>query len=129
MPYVQASAKINVLLQAYISRLNLEGFSLASDMVYVKQSAGRIMRALFEISLKRGWAAVAEKCLKWCIMIERRVWATQSALRQFKALPDEIIRKLEKKDLTIDRLYDLDSHEAPILLPYSLHVLFTTFNL
>jgi len=108
----EASAKINVLLQAYISRLNLEGFSLASDMVYVKQSAGRIMRALFEISLKRGWASVAEKCLKWCIMIERRTWSTQSALRQFKVLPDEVIKKLEKKDLTIDRLYDLDTHEV-----------------
>jgi pre-mRNA-splicing helicase BRR2 len=29
--------KINVLLQAYISRLKLEGLSLSSDMVYVRQ--------------------------------------------------------------------------------------------
>lgn len=106
-----ASAKINVLFQSYVSRLSLDGFSLASDMVYVKQSAGRIMRALFEIALKRGWAAVAEKCLKWCQMIERRMWSTQSPLRQFKALPADIIKKLEKKDLTVERLYDLDSHE------------------
>ncbi|KAK9919282.1 hypothetical protein M0R45_027889 [Rubus argutus] len=57
------SCKINVLLQAYISQLKLEGLSLASDMVYVTQSAGRLLRALFEIVLKRGWAQLAEKAL------------------------------------------------------------------
>lgn len=45
--------KINILLQAYISRFRLEGYDLNSDMVYVTQSASRIMRALFEICLKR----------------------------------------------------------------------------
>ena len=30
------SAKINVLLQAYISQLKLEGLSLSSDMVFMK---------------------------------------------------------------------------------------------
>ena len=34
-------AKINVLLQAYISMLKLEGFALVADMVFVQQSAGR----------------------------------------------------------------------------------------
>ncbi len=29
--------KVNVLLQAYISQLKLEGFALMSDMVYVTQ--------------------------------------------------------------------------------------------
>jgi pre-mRNA-splicing helicase BRR2 len=33
------SAKINVLLQAYISRLKLEGLSLSSDMAYIIQVA------------------------------------------------------------------------------------------
>ena len=33
----EPSAKINVLLQAYISRLKLEGLSLGSDMVYIRQ--------------------------------------------------------------------------------------------
>ena len=49
------AAKINVLLQAYISGLKLDGFVLVSDMVYVK-SDGRILRVIFEICLKRGWA-------------------------------------------------------------------------
>lgn len=106
-----SSAKINVLLQAYVSRLNLDGFSLASDMVYVKQSAGRVMRALFEIALKRGWALLAEKALKWCQMIDRKMWSTQSPLRQFGKLPADILKKLEKKQMTVDRMFDLDSHE------------------
>lgn len=37
----EPAAKINVLLQAYISQLKLEGFALVADMVYVHQSAGR----------------------------------------------------------------------------------------
>lgn len=50
----ESSAKINVLLQAYISQLKLEGFALMADMVYVTQSACRLLRAIFEIVLHRG---------------------------------------------------------------------------
>ncbi|CAF0968819.1 unnamed protein product [Rotaria sordida] len=37
----EPSAKINVLLQAYISQLKLDGFALMADMIYITQSAGR----------------------------------------------------------------------------------------
>jgi pre-mRNA-splicing helicase BRR2 len=115
----EPSAKINVLLQAYISKLKLEGFSLVSDMVYVTQSAGRIMRALFEIALRRGWAQLAERCLSFCMMIEKRMWSTQSPLRQFgRAVPEEVIKKLEKKDFTMERLYDLNAQELGELVRY-----------
>ena len=33
----EPSAKVNVLLQAYISQLKLEGFAVAADMVFVAQ--------------------------------------------------------------------------------------------
>lgn len=72
-------AKINVLLQAYISRLKLDGFVLVADMVFVQQSAGRfvcclcqalfrlitpsLLRAMFEI-LKRGWAIPGKAALE-----------------------------------------------------------------
>lgn len=114
----EPAAKINVLLQAYISQLKLEGFSLMSDMVYVTQSAGRIMRCLFEITLKKGWANVAERCLNYCKMIEHRLWLSQSPLRQFKDLPIEAIRKIETKELTLDRLYALNSSEIGNLIRY-----------
>ena len=47
--------------QAYISRLKLEGLALGSDMQYIRDSAGRLMRCLFEICLKRGWANLTEQ--------------------------------------------------------------------
>lgn len=112
----EPSAKINVLLQAYVSKLKLEGLSLTSDMVFITQSAGRLMRALFEIVLKRGWAQLAEKALKWCKMINRRMWSVQTPLRQFHGLSNDILMKLEKKDLAWDRYYDLSSQELGELI-------------
>ena len=92
----EPSAKVNVLLQAYISRLKLEGFALVADMTYIQQSACRLMRCLFEVALKRGWAALANKTLTICKMVERRTWGSQCPLRQFNSIPEVIIRKLEK---------------------------------
>ncbi len=60
-------------VQAYISQLKLEGFALVSDMVYVTQSAGRLMRAIFEVCLHRGWAQLSERAHMLCKMIDRRM--------------------------------------------------------
>ena len=69
----EPSAKVNVLLQAYISQLKLDGFALMADMVFITQSAGRLMRAIYEIVLHRGWAQLADKCLTLCKMINKRM--------------------------------------------------------
>jgi len=103
----EPSAKVNALLQAYISNLNLEGFALVADMTFVRQSAARLCRALFEIALRRKWASAAEKALRLCKMVERRLWLSQCPLRQFKGVPETIVRKLEKKEIAWDRYYDL----------------------
>ena len=58
--------KINILLQAYISRARMDSFSLTADMMYVSQNAPRICRALFEICLRRSWSTVAELALTLC---------------------------------------------------------------
>ncbi|GJU87670.1 DExH-box ATP-dependent RNA helicase DExH12-like protein [Tanacetum coccineum] len=47
-------------------------------------SAGHLMRALFEIVLKQGWAPLAEKALNLCKMINKRIWSVQTPLRQFQ---------------------------------------------
>jgi pre-mRNA-splicing helicase BRR2 len=93
----EPSAKVNVLLQAYISQLKLEGLALMADMVYVTQSAARLMRAIHEIVLHSGWAQLADKALSLCKMIDRRMWQSMSPLRQFKRIPDEVVKKIEKK--------------------------------
>ncbi|KAG7292219.1 hypothetical protein NEMBOFW57_002254 [Staphylotrichum longicolle] len=104
----EPTAKINVLLQAYISRLKLDGLALMADMVYVTQSAGRILRAIFEISLKKGWASVAKLALNLCKMAEKRMWPTMSPLRQFPSCPVEIVRKAERIEVPFSSYFDLD---------------------
>eukprot|EP00916_Digyalum_oweni_P004984 GHVL01008895.1.p1 GENE.GHVL01008895.1~~GHVL01008895.1.p1 ORF type:complete len:2144 (+),score=476.12 GHVL01008895.1:34-6465(+) len=113
----EASTKVNILLQSYMSKLKLEGFATMSDMIYVQQSAGRIMRAIFEICLKRGWASLALRALNFFKMIDKRMWTSQSPLRQFNnSLSEEVLRKLEKKDFSWDRYYDLTSTELGELI-------------
>merc|ERR1719376_1629505 len=110
------SAKVNILLQAYISQLKLEGFALMADMVYVTQSAGRLMRAIFEIVLNRGWAQLTDKTMNLCKMIDKRMWQSMSPLRQFRKLPEEGIKKIEKKNFPFERLYDLNHNEIGELI-------------
>ncbi|KAL7671633.1 hypothetical protein ACOME3_006524 [Neoechinorhynchus agilis] len=112
----EPSAKVNVLLQAHISQLHLDGFSLASDMIYVTQSASRLVRALFEIVLSREWAQLAERCLNLAKMIDRRMWQSMCPLRQFKKIPEEIVRKLERKIIPWERFYDMGPHELGELI-------------
>ena len=112
----ESSAKISILLQAYISQLKLEGFALMADMVYVTQSAGRLIRAIFEIVLSRGWAQLADKCLSLAKMIDRRMWQSMCPLRQFKKIPEDVVKKIEKKNLPFERLFDLNPMELGELI-------------
>jgi pre-mRNA-splicing helicase BRR2 len=106
----EASAKVNILLQAYISRLRLDGFALVADMAFIQQSAARIMRALFEIALRRNWSSLAKLCLDMSNMVSYRIWRSQSPLRQFKNVPEVVARKLERKsDIEWARYNDLTS--------------------
>jgi len=63
--------------QSFISRLKLEGLALGSDMQYIRDSAGRLMRCLFEICLKRGWANLTDKSMALCKMVSKRMWGSQ----------------------------------------------------
>jgi len=109
----EPSAKVNVLLQSYISGLRLEGYALACDLVYVHQSANRIVRALFEICLAKGWARVAMLCLDLANMCEHRIWPAQSFLRQLKGSPisHTVLKKLERHNLSVDQFFELSPHE------------------
>lgn len=92
-------AKTNVLLQAYISRLKLEGFALNADMIYITQSAGRLLRALYEICLRKRWSRLSKILLTLTKSVERRIWQTNSPFRQFQGCPSEIIRRAEASSL------------------------------
>ncbi|CAN6670657.1 pre-mRNA-splicing helicase Brr2p [Trichomonascus vanleenenianus] len=103
----EPAAKINVLLQAYISRLKLDGFALMADMVYITQSAGRLLRAMFEICLRKGYAHATRMAFELCKIVENRLWLSNSPLRQFPNAPAEVIRKMETSRMPWSRYFDL----------------------
>lgn len=43
-------------------------------------------------------------------------WQSMSPLRQFRRIPDDVIKKMEKKSLAFERLYDLNHTEIGELL-------------
>ena len=112
----EPQAKINVLLQAYISRLKLDGLALMADLVYVTQSAGRVLRAIFEIALKKGWASVAKMSLELCKTAEKRMWPAMSPLRQFPqrseygapTISTDVVQRAERVDVPWTNYFDLD---------------------
>eukprot|EP01117_Protostelium_nocturnum_P007948 TRINITY_DN2836_c0_g2_i3.p1 TRINITY_DN2836_c0_g2~~TRINITY_DN2836_c0_g2_i3.p1 ORF type:complete len:1451 (-),score=559.69 TRINITY_DN2836_c0_g2_i3:47-4399(-) len=108
--------KVNILLQAYLSHAAIDGFSLVSDSAYVVQNISRLLRGLFEITLKKGWATVSLRLLTLCKMIDRRLWSFQHPLRQFPNVTNEILYKLEQKNCDIDKLTDMEAGEIGILV-------------
>lgn len=114
--------KINVLLQTYISRLKLEGFALMADMVYVTQSAGRLLRAIHQICLKKKWARLTSITLELCKFVERRMWNTNSPFRQFDKLASkEIIRATEASHLPFMSYFDLSAAELAEAINFKGH--------
>ena len=103
--------KVSILIQTYISRGNIEGFSLVSDLSYVSQNSGRIMRGLFDIAIKKAWSGMAAKLLTLSKSLSLQQWSFQHPLRQFSRLSHEIMEKLENKKLTLDRLRDMTENE------------------
>lgn len=110
-PPTDPLAKVNLLLQAYISKLSLDGFALVADLVYITQSAGRLLRAIHEIALKKNWALVARKTLDLCKMVERRMWLSSSPFRQFPDAPKEVVRASENAHLPFDSYFSLNASE------------------
>lgn len=102
-------AKINILLQCYISRKNLEGLPLMSEMVYIKDSAQRILRALYEICLVREYGRTARQFLQLYGMVLHRQWAVESPVRQVQGIlsaknVDAILPTLERLRVTWEEL-------------------------
>ncbi|CAH2075754.1 unnamed protein product, partial [Thlaspi arvense] len=104
----EPSAKINVLF-------HLRWSSLPKFVI----SNGWLMQPLFEVVLRRGWTQLAEKVLNLCKMISKRMWSVQTTrkmvskrmwsvqtpLQQFNGISNEILMKLEKRDIVWEHLY------------------------
>ncbi|KAF9624190.1 hypothetical protein IFM89_008128 [Coptis chinensis] len=111
--------KISILIQLYISRGSIDSFSLISDAAYISASLARIMRALFEICLRRGWSEMTSFMLKYCKAVDRQIWPDQHPLRQFdKDLSAEVLRKLEEREVDIHRLHEMEEKDIGLLIRY-----------
>ncbi|CAK9439905.1 uncharacterized protein LODBEIA_P40050 [Lodderomyces beijingensis] len=114
---VEPLAKINILLQTYVSRINLEGYALVADMIYIKQSADRILHALYELAILKKWSSLARYTLELSKSIKTRMWLSDSPLRQFGSLiPREIVRASESSHLPWSQYFHLTTEELAEVL-------------
>lgn len=86
-----STGKAFALITAWISRYPTEAasFGLASDLNYVGQNGGRLLRAAWEMARAQGWARAARACLALAVAFERRIWPHSSPLSQALLLPDD----------------------------------------
>ncbi|XP_029640230.1 activating signal cointegrator 1 complex subunit 3 isoform X1 [Octopus sinensis] len=112
-----APGKVNILIQSYVSRVSLENFSLVSDQAFVAQNAARIVRALFQIALRKGWPIMANRLLNLCKTIDKRQWQFENPLRQFQNnLPYEVLNKIEKANLSLEKMREMTSKEIGLMI-------------
>ncbi|KAF8563042.1 hypothetical protein P879_08608 [Paragonimus westermani] len=106
-------AKVNALLQGYISRHSPVCHPLASDMNYIHQKAGRLARYLFEISLRQGWSSCASTTLLLARVIEQRQWDGQTPLWQFAgASSHRLLQRVDEMELSVDRIRESEIYES-----------------
>nr|GEV18926.1 DExH-box ATP-dependent RNA helicase DExH14 [Tanacetum cinerariifolium] len=112
--------KVSILIQQYISRGSIDAFSLISDAAYINASLARIMRALFEICLRRGWCEMTSFMLDYCKAVDRQIWPHQHPLRQFdRDISLEILRKLEEQDIDLNHLQDMQEKDIGAMIRYA----------
>jgi replicative superfamily II helicase len=110
--------KVNILLQAFISNASITEFSLVSDSNYVAQNSIRILRAMFELSVMRGFCVAAEGLLDLCKSLEQRKWPFNHPLGQFSNLPFEVVEKLNGTGMVVDELREMTGSDIGRLIRY-----------
>ncbi|XP_060805871.1 activating signal cointegrator 1 complex subunit 3 [Amyelois transitella] len=108
--------KINILLQVYLSRGRVNGSSLQSDLNYISQNAVRIVRALFEITLRKNNAYMAGIYLKIAKMLELQLWDFHSDMRQFNCFNIETLERIEYPMLKPDQIREMEWQELGDLI-------------
>ncbi|KAF7683538.1 putative U5 small nuclear ribonucleoprotein [Astathelohania contejeani] len=102
--------KYVILLQLYLSNVNVEKYTLYCDISYISQNTSRILRALFEVSLQLCLSRTSKIILRYYKSIENRFFPYQTPLRQF--IKDKsLISEIEKKDIPLNILYRMTENE------------------
>uniref|UniRef100_A0A8D2P9T9 U5 small nuclear ribonucleoprotein 200 kDa helicase n=1 Tax=Zosterops lateralis melanops TaxID=1220523 RepID=A0A8D2P9T9_ZOSLA len=95
----------NQLLKPTLSEIELfRVFSLSSEFR--------------NITVREVRERLTDKTLNLCKMIDKRMWQSMCPLRQFKKLPEEVVKKIEKKNFPFERLYDLNHNEIGTIHKY-----------
>ncbi|TBU58370.1 Sec63-domain-containing protein [Dichomitus squalens] len=113
-----SAGKVNILLQAYISRFRPEDFALVSDQAYAAQNGGRIARGLLEIAISRKWANAASVLMGISKAIEKRLWPFDHPLKQFEGLKAEVLHNLQRwaDEYDVAELAEMSSEELGKLI-------------
>jgi activating signal cointegrator complex subunit 3 len=115
-PVEEFSGKCNVLLQSYISKARVTSFTLISDTNYIASNAGRVARALFEMSIKKGNASAALKFIRLAKSIDKQFWWFQSPLRAFEnELKKNVFVALEDTRVATEKGYDTFERAVSLL--------------
>ena len=122
--------KVNILIQLFITRGFVESFSLVSDQAYcaqvrivfilvdayiqlccLSQNSARIIRALFEMAIRKNWSLMASRLLILSKCIDRRLWHYEHPLSQFPILRVETVNKLAGLRMSMERLREMSAKE------------------
>ncbi|KAG7097091.1 hypothetical protein E1B28_004476 [Marasmius oreades] len=119
---ISSQAKVNILLQSFISRKPIDDFALVSDTAYVAQNAGRIVRALLEIAISRKWASVSLVLMGLSKAVEKRLWPYDQPMLQFDLKP-EVFYGLEQwaDEWTPSQLANMNAEELGKLIHLNVH--------
>jgi activating signal cointegrator complex subunit 3 len=91
--------KCFVLMQAFISRHRIKGFTLIADMNYLASNSARVARAIFEMCIREGQAGSALKLLRIAKSVDNQIWWFQTPLRHFEGeLKNEVFLALENQN-------------------------------
>lgn len=106
------AGKVNILLQAHVSRAFIEDFALVSDAAYIAQNAARIVRALVEISIWKKFAETSRILIELSKCIEKKKWPFTHPLSQ-SGLSDQLIYDLDERagELEVEDLAEMTPSE------------------
>ena len=111
--------KVVLLMKCYISRLVPSEHSIASDMTYITQNAGRVARGLYEIEAHKGHPHTALLFFNIVKSLERKCWEDiDHPLRQYEKVPltQSVIRYLDQRRPSIEDLIAMGSNDIGDLI-------------
>lgn len=96
-----------------------EDFALVSDMAYVAQNAGRIIRSLLEIAISRKWANASAVLMSLSKAVEKRLWPFEHPFTQLgDSLKRDTMTNLQRwaDDYTASELAQMSARELGELI-------------